>query len=159
MLVDGGVPRMPARAFAALLATDTGRLTAAELAEALQVSPAAVSGAVRYLTQTQPGRRATREPGSRRDVYRLGDDLWYEAIYPPRAAARAAGSARSRTASRPSAPTHPPARACSDSAEFFAFLAAGAAGAVGALAQQRLLRTLIWHPARAVNVSPGGSDD
>jgi ABC-2 type transport system ATP-binding protein len=50
-LADGGVPRMPARVFAALLATDSGRLTAAELGERLQVSPAAISGAVRYLTQ------------------------------------------------------------------------------------------------------------
>jgi len=80
VLVDGGVPRMPARAFGALLCSDSGRMTAAELAEALQVSPAAVSGAVRYLVQTGLIERE-REPGSRRDVYRLGDDPWYEAIY------------------------------------------------------------------------------
>jgi predicted transcriptional regulator len=77
-LVDGGVPRMPARVFAALLATDDGRLTAAELAERLQVSPAAISGAVRYLTQVALVSRE-REPGSRRDHYRLYNDLWYEA--------------------------------------------------------------------------------
>jgi DNA-binding transcriptional regulator GbsR (MarR family) len=80
VLVEGGVPRMPARVFALLLASDAGRMTAAELAEALQVSPAAVSGAVRYLIQTSLIERV-REPGSRRDVYRLGDDPWYEAIY------------------------------------------------------------------------------
>ncbi len=40
---------MPARVFVALLVTDSGRLTAAELADLLQISPAAVSGAVRYL--------------------------------------------------------------------------------------------------------------
>ena len=57
---------MPARVFAALLATDSGRLTAAELAELLQISPAAVSGAVRYLTQVGMVHRE-REPGSRRD--------------------------------------------------------------------------------------------
>lgn len=79
VMVDGGVPRMPARVFAAILATDAGRLTAAELAEILKVSPAAVSGAVRYLTQVNLISRE-REPGSRRDVYRLHDDLWYEAI-------------------------------------------------------------------------------
>jgi DNA-binding transcriptional regulator GbsR (MarR family) len=77
-LVDGGVPRMPARVFAALLATDSGRLTAAELAERLQVSPAAISGAVRYLAQVSLVSRE-REPGSRRDHYRLLNDLWYEA--------------------------------------------------------------------------------
>jgi DNA-binding transcriptional regulator GbsR (MarR family) len=79
VLIEGGVPRMPARVFSALLATDSGRLTSAELAELLQVSPAAVSGAVRYLTQVGLVARE-REPGSRRDVYRVHDDQWYEAI-------------------------------------------------------------------------------
>jgi DNA-binding transcriptional regulator GbsR (MarR family) len=79
VLVEGGVPRMPARVFAALLATDSGRLTAAELAALLQVSPAAISGAVRYLAQVSLITRE-REPGSRKDVYLLHDDQWYEAI-------------------------------------------------------------------------------
>lgn len=77
-LVDGGVPRMPARVFATLLAEDSGRLTAAELAERLQVSPAAISGAVRYLMQVHLISRE-REPGGRRDHYRLLNDVWYEA--------------------------------------------------------------------------------
>jgi DNA-binding transcriptional regulator GbsR (MarR family) len=47
VMEESGIPRMPARVFAALLATDSGRLTSSELAELLQVSPAAVSGAVR----------------------------------------------------------------------------------------------------------------
>ena len=76
---DAGVPRMPSRVFAAILATDSGRLTAAELAELLQVSPAAISGAVRYLAQVDLVVRV-REPGSRRDVYAVRDDAWYEAI-------------------------------------------------------------------------------
>ena len=79
VLEEGGVPRMPARVFAALLATDAGRLTSAELAERLQISPAAVSGAVRYLIQVNLVGRE-REPGSRRDVYYLHNDVWYEAI-------------------------------------------------------------------------------
>lgn len=73
-----GMARMPARVFVGLLATDSGRLTAAELAELLQVSPAAVSGAVRYLIQLNLATRE-REPGSRRDHYRVRDDVWYEA--------------------------------------------------------------------------------
>ena len=77
--VDAGVPRMPSRAFAAVLASDAGRLTAAELAEQLQASPAAISGAVRYLIQVDLIVR-TREPGTRRDVYAVRDDAWYEAI-------------------------------------------------------------------------------
>ncbi len=79
VLVEGGVPRMPARVFAALISTDDGRLTAAELAERLQISAAAVSGAVRYLEQVSLVGRE-REPGSRRDRYVIQDDLWYEAI-------------------------------------------------------------------------------
>ena len=45
-LSEAGMARMPARAFAAILAPTPAALTAAELAELLQASPAAVSGAV-----------------------------------------------------------------------------------------------------------------
>jgi DNA-binding transcriptional regulator GbsR (MarR family) len=75
---EAGVPRMPARVFCALLVTDEGRRTAAELAEMLKVSSAAVSNAVRYLTQVGLVARE-REPGERRDHYRIhGGDTWYE---------------------------------------------------------------------------------
>ncbi|MEU5692221.1 MarR family transcriptional regulator [Actinosynnema sp. NPDC020468] len=78
--VEAGMARMPARVFAGLLATDSGTLTAAELADLLQVSPAAISGAVRYLTQVSMVSRE-REAGSRRDVYRVYDDVWYEVVF------------------------------------------------------------------------------
>jgi len=78
-LTESGMARMPARAFAALLADDDGRLTAAELAEQLQVSPAAISGAVRYLTQLRMVARG-REPGERRDHYQVSSDMWYEVV-------------------------------------------------------------------------------
>jgi DNA-binding transcriptional regulator GbsR (MarR family) len=78
-LVEVGMPRMPSRVFVALLVSDPGRLTAAEIGDVLQVSPAAVSGAVRYLMQVQMASRE-REPGSRRDYYRVHDDVWHEAI-------------------------------------------------------------------------------
>jgi DNA-binding transcriptional regulator GbsR (MarR family) len=78
MLVESGFPRMPARVFVALLASDSGRRSAAELSELLQISPAGVSGAVRYLAQLSLIVRE-REPGSRRDLYRVYDDAWYEA--------------------------------------------------------------------------------
>ena len=68
---------MPARVFAALLTTDSGSLTAAGLAEMLHVSPAAISGAVRFLTQLSLVTRE-REPGSRRDHYRLYDEVLLE---------------------------------------------------------------------------------
>ncbi|GGU60360.1 hypothetical protein GCM10010211_26750 [Streptomyces albospinus] len=78
-MVDAGMQRMPARVFACLLASDTGVLTSAELGERLQVSPAAVSGAIRYLSQVGMVSRE-REPGSRRDRYRVHSDQWYEAL-------------------------------------------------------------------------------
>jgi DNA-binding transcriptional ArsR family regulator len=78
VLAEAGIARMPARVFAALLVTDSGSLTAAELVELLHVSPAAVSGAVRYLSQFGMVSRE-RVPGSRRDRYRVLDDVWFEA--------------------------------------------------------------------------------
>ncbi len=76
-LADAGLARMPARVFGALLVTDDGKLTAGELADRLQVSPAAISGAVRYLVQVGLIVRR-RDPGERRDHYEVTDDLWYE---------------------------------------------------------------------------------
>ncbi|MFJ2816201.1 GbsR/MarR family transcriptional regulator [Streptomyces sp. NPDC087294] len=78
-LVEAGMQRMPSRVFAALLSSDEGALTSAELGERLRISPAAVSGAVRYLAQTHMVARE-REPGSRRERYRVRGDQWYEAL-------------------------------------------------------------------------------
>ena len=78
-LVEAGMQRMPARVFAALLSSDEGSMTSAELGEQLRISPAAVSGAVRYLAQTHMVSRE-REPGSRRERYRVHGDQWYEAL-------------------------------------------------------------------------------
>ena len=78
-LEEAGFPRMPARVFVALLATDSGSLTAAELAERLHASPAAISGAVRYLMQVRMVAR-DRVPGERRDHYRITTEMWYEAV-------------------------------------------------------------------------------
>ncbi|MGH8907657.1 MAG: GbsR/MarR family transcriptional regulator [Egibacteraceae bacterium] len=79
MLSESGWPRMAARVFVGILIADDGRRTAAELADLLQVSPAAISGAVRHLTQVGLVTRE-REPGQRRDHYRVDDSLWYEAV-------------------------------------------------------------------------------
>ncbi|WP_320672160.1 GbsR/MarR family transcriptional regulator [Patulibacter defluvii] len=77
-LVESGMQRMPARVFGAILSSPDGRLTAAELAERLRTSAASISGAVRYLEQVRLVVRE-REPGSRRDVFVVHDDAWYEA--------------------------------------------------------------------------------
>ncbi|GAA2263832.1 MarR family transcriptional regulator [Streptomyces amakusaensis] len=78
-LAEAGMARMPARIFAALLASDSGAMNSAELGEQLKVSPAAVSGAVRYLAHVGMVSRE-REPGSRRERYRVHSNQWYEAL-------------------------------------------------------------------------------
>jgi DNA-binding transcriptional regulator GbsR (MarR family) len=77
LLNESGLPPMPARVFVTLLAADSSRLTAAELADRLGVSPAAVSGGVRYLIQVGMVSREG-EPGSRRHYYRVPDRVWPE---------------------------------------------------------------------------------
>ncbi|MGY1722122.1 GbsR/MarR family transcriptional regulator [Blastococcus sp. SYSU DS0533] len=76
VLRESGMQPMPARVFAYALADDADRYTAAELADGLQVSPAAISGAVRQLVQIGFLVRE-REPGTRSDLYVLDDaHLW-----------------------------------------------------------------------------------
>jgi DNA-binding transcriptional regulator GbsR (MarR family) len=78
-LTQAGMTRLPSRVFAALLVDDDGRMTSLELAAALGVSPAGVSGAVGYLERVGMLRRE-RERGSRRDVYVVDDDAWHDAM-------------------------------------------------------------------------------
>jgi DNA-binding transcriptional regulator GbsR (MarR family) len=91
-LTSAGLARLPSRTFAALLVDDDGRMTAAELAERLDVSPASVSGAVKYLDGIGMIRRE-RERGSRRDIFVVDDDAWHgsmtraDQIYAPMVAA------------------------------------------------------------------------
>jgi predicted transcriptional regulator len=75
-LAEAGMPSLPSRVFAALLVDDDGRMTSSELTEVLGVSPAAISGAVKYLGHLQMLRRE-RERGSRREVYVVDDDAWH----------------------------------------------------------------------------------
>ncbi len=77
MLAQAGVPLMPARVFVALLTADAPRLTADDIAGILQVSPAAVSGAVRYLLPIGLVTRET-QPGSRRYWYQTPRNVWVE---------------------------------------------------------------------------------
>lgn len=71
-----GLPRMPARVFAFILVDDQSVYTAAELAQGLDVSPAAISGAVRYLADTHLVVRE-RNPAGRGDLFRVRDgDIW-----------------------------------------------------------------------------------
>ena len=79
VLILAGFPPMPARVFVALLVTDSGRLSAAELIDLLQISPAAVSGAVRYLSGLQLVHKE-RVPGSRREYYRMPREPWHQVV-------------------------------------------------------------------------------
>ncbi len=81
VLADSGMPRMAARVFSYALAADAERWTAGELAAALRVSPAAISGALRYLVPAGLLGRE-REPGARSDHYRVaGDDIWSQIYF------------------------------------------------------------------------------
>jgi hypothetical protein len=73
VMVRTGLPRMAARVFAALVTTDSGALTAAELVGGLRVSPASVSKAVGYLAGLELVRR---ERTGRHERYLIDDDLW-----------------------------------------------------------------------------------
>jgi hypothetical protein len=79
VLVDAGMPRIASRIVATLLSTDSARLTAAELAERVVASPAAISGGVRYLAAVGMINRG-REPGTRRDYYTVEGNIWYQSI-------------------------------------------------------------------------------
>jgi hypothetical protein len=76
VFANTGLPRMPAAVLCCLLTSESSGLTAAELVERLQVSPASISKAVSYLEIL--GIR--REPGpGRRIRYVIDDDVWFRA--------------------------------------------------------------------------------
>ena len=78
-LTQAGFPRTPARIFVALLTSDSSKLTAAELGELLQASPASISGGVRYLIQVGLV-AAEGEPGSRRQHYWMSERVWQDIV-------------------------------------------------------------------------------
>jgi DNA-binding transcriptional regulator GbsR (MarR family) len=120
VLTDGGMPRMPARVFARILVEDSGQLTAGEIAERLDVSPAAVSGAVRYLLQVGMVVR-TREPGHRRDHYRVHDDVWGE-MYTQQAALLRRWIETAADGAALLGPDRPAGRRLAATRDFFAFM-------------------------------------
>ncbi|WP_329087170.1 MarR family transcriptional regulator [Streptosporangium sp. NBC_01469] len=76
MMIGTGLPRMTARVLTCLYLTDSGSLTAAELVQRLQVSPASISKAIGELEQQELIRRE-RDPRRRRDRYVVDDDAWF----------------------------------------------------------------------------------
>lgn len=76
LLMAQGLPAMMARVLTCLFTAEAGSLTAAELVQRLQVSPASVSKAVTFL-EGQGLIRRERDEG-RRDRYFVDDDVWYQ---------------------------------------------------------------------------------
>ncbi len=115
-----GMPPMAARVLAYAIAEDGSRYTAAELAEALQVSPAAVSGAVNYLVGAGLLARE-REPGTRSDLYVLHDEDPWAAIVERRMGFVEEFVRLFEDGAEVVGPQTPGGRRLAGSAEFFAF--------------------------------------
>ncbi|MFE4966898.1 helix-turn-helix domain-containing protein [Streptomyces sp. NPDC056660] len=78
VMMASGMTAMPARVMASLTLTDTGSLTASELVERLNVSPASVSKAIAFLESQGLARREQGE--GRRERYIVDDDIWYQSM-------------------------------------------------------------------------------
>ncbi|MBG0737835.1 MarR family transcriptional regulator [Paeniglutamicibacter antarcticus] len=123
VLTSAGLPKMPARVLMALMVSDDGALTAAELAGQLEASPAAVSGAVRYLQSIGILRRVAQS-GSRRDRYELPDDPWYTAAASESPVYGALASLADKAVDALADPASPVAHRVREMARFYRFLAA-----------------------------------
>lgn len=77
LLMQQGLPKMMARVLTCLLVADAGGLTAADLVQHLQISPASVSKAISFLEDQGLIRRERRED-RRRERYFVDDDVWYQ---------------------------------------------------------------------------------
>ncbi len=78
VFMQSGTPQMMARVMAALTISDTGSLTASELVQRLQVSPASVSKAIAFLEGQDLVRRERDE--RRRERYVVDSEVMYQAM-------------------------------------------------------------------------------
>ncbi|MEU0370475.1 helix-turn-helix domain-containing protein [Streptomyces sp. NPDC006283] len=78
VLMQAGTPKMMSRVMTCLYLTDAGSLTASELVQRLQVSPASISKAIAFLESQGLVRRERDE--RRRERYVVDDDVWYQAM-------------------------------------------------------------------------------
>ncbi|MDX2974394.1 helix-turn-helix domain-containing protein [Kribbella solani] len=76
LMTETGMAPMTARVFVALFISEGGSLTAGELMHHLQVSPATISHAIRWLEQRE---LVSREREARRVRYIVDIDAWYQA--------------------------------------------------------------------------------
>jgi len=120
ILANSGVPTMSARVMGRMLVSPNGTMTAAELAESLKISQPAVSGAVRQLIQVS---FITRErlPGSRKDHYRIRDDV-FAAILERRNLALSEWESSTRSGADLFGPDSDVGRRLTEAADFFSFI-------------------------------------
>ncbi|WP_394425796.1 helix-turn-helix domain-containing protein [Streptomyces sp. SGAir0957] len=78
VMMASGAPKMMSRVLACLFVTDEGSLTAAELVQRLEVSPATVSKAIAFL-ETQGLVRRERDE-RRRERYIVDNDVMYQSM-------------------------------------------------------------------------------
>jgi hypothetical protein len=78
VFMQSGLPKMMARVLSCLFTTDAGSLTASDLVQRLQVSPASISKAIRFLESQDLVRRERDE--RRRERYVVDDELWYQSV-------------------------------------------------------------------------------
>ncbi|MFD3684773.1 helix-turn-helix domain-containing protein [Nocardiopsis sp. NPDC058631] len=78
VFIQTGLPRMSARVLVSLHTADAGSLTASELVQRLQVSPASVSKATTFLESQGLIRRERDE--HRRERYVVDADVWYQSM-------------------------------------------------------------------------------
>ncbi|MFF4961015.1 helix-turn-helix domain-containing protein [Streptomyces sp. NPDC001222] len=78
LLMQQGLPKMMSRVLTCLYTTDAGSLTASELVQHLQVSPASISKAITFLESQGLVRRERDE--RRRERYLVDNDVWYQGM-------------------------------------------------------------------------------
>ncbi|MFJ2833707.1 helix-turn-helix domain-containing protein [Streptomyces sp. NPDC087263] len=78
VMMQSGMPKMMSRVMACLCTSDAGSLTASELVQRLQVSPASISKAIAFLESQGFVRRERDE--RRRERYVVDDDVWYQSM-------------------------------------------------------------------------------
>jgi DNA-binding transcriptional ArsR family regulator len=78
VVMRSGLPKMMSRVLVSLYTTDSGSLTASELVQRLQVSPASISKTITSLERLDLVRRERGE--GRRERYVVDDDVWYQSM-------------------------------------------------------------------------------
>ncbi|MEU6576596.1 helix-turn-helix domain-containing protein [Streptomyces sp. NPDC046805] len=78
LLMQQGLPKMASRVLVCLYTSDSGSLTASELVQHLQVSPASVSKTIGLLESMNLVRRERDE--RRRERYVADNDVWYQGM-------------------------------------------------------------------------------